>query len=310
MKQWTYRILGISFLLCVLFEKINAQQLPIYSQYNLNGFVINPAMTGMDHLMRANATYRRQWGNLPGGPETATASFTTYLEDNNMGLGGYLLWDKTGPTSNAGINLDYSYHIELGNRYHSKKLAFGLALAFYQYRLNGSELLLDEPDDEAAFSNNASKILPDAGLGAVYYTEDFYVGFSVPQSISMNVQFEGVDGISRIRRIAHFYLMAGGKIDIYDSSLILEPSVWIKYAPHSPIHADFNLKATISEFAGVGIGYSTSNIAQFEVDFLIMERARLGYAFSFQFADWQPYLGFNHEILLSFIIDNPKWYNQ
>lgn len=298
----------IIIFLLIAFE-IQAQQLPLYSQYRLNGFIINPALTGVDHRLQASASYRRQWQRMPGGPETASAAYRHYLEEDNMGVGGYFLYDKTGPSSLLGVNGTYAYIIDFEPR-EVKRLAIGINAGIYQYRLRGSELITDEPDDNAVFSNNVSKIIPDAGVGAVYYTDKFYVGASVPQAISLNVRFEGTDGLSEIRRVAHFYAMGGAKFKFgVDQEYTFKPAVWAKYAIHAPVNVDINLAVLYKDLVSFGLGYNTSRTITAELGLEIAQRARLYYNFGFHFSQLHSYLGFNHEVTLTYTIEGPELYN-
>ncbi len=300
--------LYLPIILLLFVAELKAQQLPLFSQYRQNGFVINPALTAVDERLEANATYRRQWQQIPGGPETATAGYRHFLEDENMGLGGYFMFDRTGPTSSLGLNLMYSYHIDFDRR-KAKRLSFGISAGIYQFRLNGAELITDEPDDEAIFINNVSKIIPDAGLGVVYYTDNYYFGASIPQAISINAKFEGDNGMSEIRRIAHFYLMGGYKYKFGpQEEHVFEPSVWAKYAIHSPVNVDFNAKFTFDNIIVAGLGYSTSKTMMAEFGVKMAQRALLSYAFSFHFSDYHSYLGFNHEIMVTYTFDAPEFY--
>ena len=56
-----------------------AQQLPIYSQYILNGFMINPAMAGHDGYTSFNTTARQQWLGFKEAPQTYSASWQTRM---------------------------------------------------------------------------------------------------------------------------------------------------------------------------------------------------------------------------------------
>ena len=53
----------------LLAGELKAQQLPLYSQYLMNGFMINPAMAGYDGYTAFNLTYRQQWLGFQGAPE-------------------------------------------------------------------------------------------------------------------------------------------------------------------------------------------------------------------------------------------------
>jgi len=60
-------------------SSLKAQQLPIYSQYLLNGFMVNPAMAGYDGYTTINATSRQQWMGFKEAPQTYSASWQTRL---------------------------------------------------------------------------------------------------------------------------------------------------------------------------------------------------------------------------------------
>jgi len=296
-------------ILLLFVVEIQAQQLPLYSQYRLNGFVINPALTGVDHRLQASASYRRQWQQMPGAPVTASAAFRQYLHDKNMGVGAYFLYDKTGPTSQIGVNGAYSYILEFDRR-EVRRLAIGINAGIFQYRLKGSELITDEPDDNAVFTNNVSKIIPDAGLGITWFTDKYYIGASIPQAISMNVKFEGVDGLSEIRRIAHFYVMGGINYKFgVDNEYTFKPAVWAKYASHAPVNIDINMALLYKDLISFGVGYNTAQIFTAELGLEIAQRARIYYDFGFHLSKLHTHLGFNHEITLTYTIDGPEFYS-
>ena len=72
----TYIILVLTLLLS---QELRAQQLPLYSQYLLNGFMVNPAMAGYDGYTTFNATSRQQWLGFKEAPRTYSASWNTRL---------------------------------------------------------------------------------------------------------------------------------------------------------------------------------------------------------------------------------------
>ena len=63
-----------------------------------------------------------------------------------------------------------------------------------------------------------------------------------------------------IRRAPHLYAVAGGYWSapwLGNETSFLEPSVWVKYVPKSPINIDLNLRAQISELVWAGAGVNT-----------------------------------------------------
>ena len=103
-------------LLIVGLEYTNAQQLPMYSQFFWNDFVINPAYTGVTNSPRVQLGYRNQWGGFEGAPSTYTLGGHTLLKNKQMGLGGMLFMDDAGgAVAQMGLMLNYNYILKLND---------------------------------------------------------------------------------------------------------------------------------------------------------------------------------------------------
>src|SRR5690554_2796669 len=102
--------MGRSILFCfgiLAVIAVKAQQLPQYSQYILNDYVINPATAGVDDFYEAKTNFRSQWVGITEAPRTYILSVNGPLEHEKMGVGGYLFVDRTGPTQRTGFDLSY-----------------------------------------------------------------------------------------------------------------------------------------------------------------------------------------------------------
>src|SRR4051812_21665828 len=88
-----------------------AQQLQSSSFYDMQGVIVNPSTAGVQKYATIGGTYRTQWSAVSGAPKTATLFGSFALPQYNIGLGGYIYTDKTGPTSRNGINLAFAKHI-------------------------------------------------------------------------------------------------------------------------------------------------------------------------------------------------------
>ncbi len=95
------------------------QQVPLYSQYLYNKFLINPAVAGSDGYTSFNLTAREQWVGYSGAPRTfsfsgqwrilkrsyilkhTSARRTIYrpATDGRVGLGGFNLQQQERPGS-------------------------------------------------------------------------------------------------------------------------------------------------------------------------------------------------------------------
>ena len=262
---------------------INAQQVPMYSQYVLNGFLINPSLAGRDGYTTINITARQQWLGLSGAPGTFAASFQTrILKDSyiskstsvrrkiihptkggNVGLGAYIFNDRNGIMSRTGILAAYAYHMELGKTNGMPNyLSLGLAATFYQYAidLNGNLLLHDINDD---FLNNYDRVvyIPDFNFGASYTTSKYYVGLAM-SSISRGSLLFMNKGDNKSSELGYYFLTGGYKIGFSGNrDWELEPSVLIKSSDmvFKSFQMDLTTRVCYKSDYWAGLSYRTND---------------------------------------------------
>ncbi len=291
-----------------LYLQVQAQQLPMFNQYRDYGFVVNPAMSAVERQEAAGVFFRYQWTRMPKAPMTAFATFDThrFMDDYNMGVSGYISHDRTGPIMSNGLGLNYSYHIEIPSwEGDSHYVSLGIQAGIFQHRLDGDQLIINDINDPLVIGDATSSFLPELGLGLYYYNNYVGFGFSVPQILGLTANFNQQGLTSPVNKERHYYGMVHGKIPLghYETSYLL-PSIWAKYAPHSPLNLNINIKFLLDEKFFIGIGYATSNMLTGELGVLINERYKLGYSYSTQFTPWNTYLGDSHEALFIIILDS------
>src|SRR5687768_11197562 len=98
------------FIFAGLVSVANAQQLQTSSMYDMQGILHNPSVTGVQDNNMIGVSYRTQWSGISGSPKTATVFGSFKLPKQNMGLGGYVYNDRTGPTSRTGLVLSVAKH--------------------------------------------------------------------------------------------------------------------------------------------------------------------------------------------------------
>jgi type IX secretion system PorP/SprF family membrane protein len=293
---------------------LSAQQLPIFSLYRENNFILNPAITGQEDHGIITATYRDQWSGMDGRPRTVSGSYRSPISHTNMGVGGLIINDVTGPTAFTGATVTYAYHFSFkkispfswGAFLRNSKISLGLSASAFQYRLKSSELVLENPTDNAVSDDNQSAVRPNAGVGIYYYYDKLFVGFSAPQLIPLNVKFEAADGTSNIKRENHFYITLGGSIPLggkvprgYYNKLYIEPMAWFKYAKGAPLQYDMNVRLRHKNFVWAGAGYRSSKTLVFDAGFLVRKQFELGYAYDLQINDYRADLGNTHEVIVA-----------
>jgi type IX secretion system PorP/SprF family membrane protein len=286
------RLIYIVVLLVIFIAEGNSQQSPLYSQYMLNGFLLNPAVAGSEGYTAVNLTVREQWLGLTDGPATYALSFQTRLMQESqisrsksvrkrgrsasrggrVGLGGYIFNHRNGAVDRTGIKLTYAYHIDL----ESAQLSFGLSMVGYQYRLDENRIKLEIPDDDLWLGIHQSVFIPDADAGVYLSNADLWVGLSVDQLLEAAIKF-GDDGYESFVMERTFNLM-GGYDFMVNRDLTLSPSAYIKVTGSGKIQADISGRCYFRQDFWGGLTYRTGHsvvvMAGVRVDRLVF-----GYAY-------------------------------
>ena len=284
---------------CVLIGTLKgfSQQDPHYTQYMYNQSVLNPAYAGINEYLSTGLLYRTQWQGVNGAPKTATAFLHTPVA-KNLGVGVSFINDNIGPVAENSVYADVSYTIRL-RQGHS--LALGVKGGMTMQKIGlFSDINHTLPDQgDFAFAEDTSESMFNVGAGAFYFTNKYYVGFSVPNFfkntyIEKNNQKFGTD-------VAHMFLTGGYVFDLnYDWKL--KPSTMLKMAVESPISADLSLNALYSEKLEVGVTYRLQDSFGAMVNYRVTNKLRVGYAYDFITSDLAPYTNGSHEVFVLFDI--------
>jgi type IX secretion system PorP/SprF family membrane protein len=301
-------------LLVVLWLPANGQQLPIFSQYVMNGFILNPAMAGYDGFSSVNTTTRQQWIGFRDAPQTYSASWQTRIlqrshrivghpiRERNMllpstkgrvGLGGYVINDSNGNMARTGLQFTYGYHIIMDNH----QLSFGLAGKLFQYRIADENLTFGRDDDPLVNAGiRYVGYIPDIDVGIYWTNTTYFIGASVNNLLQS--QINGGDNALDIRVFRHYWLMAGYKFPV-SSNIAVEPNIMLKTTEQWIPQGDIGVRLYFIEDFWAGLAFRTDGSM---ISLLGMRSNGLfiGYAFDISFSSIQRFNYGTHELSLSF----------
>jgi len=304
---------------CSLYTE--AQQVPVYSQYMLNGFLLNPAVAGSEGYTAINLTAREQWLGLKNAPKTYALSGQTRLLKNSyisraasvrrrqklssrsgrVGVGGYVFNDKNGPINRTGMQLSYAYHI----RMQKSQLSFGLSGMFYQFSIDQENIRFEEQD---IFFESADKsiFIPDASAG-VYYTDPrIFAGFSTTQLFQSAIRF-GEKGYAEYKMKRYYFLTAGYDFDI-NNSLTIEPSFLFKTTENFIWQADLNTKFVFNDEYWAGLSFRTGGSLIF-MGGIKVDKYMFGYSFDYTLSSIMKHSYGSHEFMAAILFgDNARRY--
>lgn len=295
------------FFCCVMI--IHAQQVYHYSLYSDNSFMINPALTGIKNYSEINASFRKQWHKVDKSPMTSLIGFNSGMPAKHIGFGAFVYDDETGPNALTGAGISFAYRILDNEKYYkfkrrrmgTRSFSFGLNASIVYYRLNLKNVKLDDPSDVLLASGaNTYKIFPDVSFGFMYNAPKFYLGFSIPQLLNLNIKYKSDATLKDIQKMQHYYIQTGGRIYFNDDRFSIEPSVWLKYVIGGFPQGVANVRFNIIDKGYAGISYRSLHGLTLEGGVIIKKKFKIGYAYDIEISKYIKDLGMTHELYLSY----------
>jgi type IX secretion system PorP/SprF family membrane protein len=282
------------FITILTVKDMSAQQDPQYTQYMYNMNIMNPAYAGSKESLSITALYRTQWAGLDGAPETITLSAHAPVGER-VGLGLSAIKDELGPISETNVYIDFSYTLPMGE---SLKLALGIKGGATFHDVGLTSLELQDPGDPF-FSEDISNVYPNVGAGAFLYSDNFYLGISVPNFLN-SVHLDE-NGLKYGSETQHFFATAGYVFQISDN-FKLKPSVMVKSAFDAPISLDGNLNALFFDRFEIGASYRLDDSFSGLVGFQVTDFLRIGYAYDHIISELKGVGSASHEVIVTFDI--------
>jgi type IX secretion system PorP/SprF family membrane protein len=312
-------------LICLLTGSLaSGQQLPIYSQYLYNKFMLNPAVAGSDGYTSFNMTAREQWVGYTGAPRTFSFSAQSRLlkrsyilkdsklkkdvfrpkSDGRVGLGAYVFSDRNGLIQRTGFQATYAYHLWLRN---STQFSMGLAFTGYHFKIDETQIDFEDPNEPWLNDElRRGMFVPDMAFGAYLQNQRYSAGFSVEQL------FEGAAKIAdatydNYQMERHYYMFGTYSFES-GSKTELQPSILIVMSEQLKPMADIGFTYIYDQNIWAGLSYRTAGAIIANVGFKY-ERFYFGYAFDFTLSEIQKVTYGTHEITLALKLgDNTRRY--
>jgi type IX secretion system PorP/SprF family membrane protein len=291
MRKYILVIVVLSFA-----ADIHCQQIPPLSQYMYNHYFINPAATGISDDLPLSFAYRKIWAGISSSPSIQYLSANMNVA-KSMGAGVNIFNFQAGPLRKTGLELTYSYHLELNSE---TKLAFGLSGLIYQFHLKKSELTIEDSNDPI-FSGEDKMIIPDASFGTYLYGNNYFVGLSVPQLFNRNIDLKS-DNILQEKQVRHYYLFGGYNFEI-NQDLVLKPSLMLKFIEAGLFQVDINTQLHYKDAFIFGLSFRSSDAVVFQVGFKY-EELLFGYSYDLTISGLNVSTFGSHEIYLQYILPN------
>lgn len=286
-----YRIYILALFSVYGFTCVNAQQLPQYTQFSINPYLLNPAIAGTEDFVDLRAGYRSQWSGFKDAPQTAYFSAHSSLNPVRAGYGKRstnrsrvavglaLSHDKTGPLKQSNGSFTFAYNFAL-NR-HGLRASFGLNGGIKGFSFNPEGYTDNVPDqNDPSIQQSVSNILLDLGAGIWVYNDNFFVGGSSFQLFNPDYAAEGTIGefVPGSALLRHYFLMAGVNLKVgYEASLV--PSVLVKQVAGAPVSYEANAKLMLKNRYWMGGNYRHEDSFAVFGGLMLNDNISLSYSF-------------------------------
>lgn len=312
---------------------VSAQQKPHYTQYILNQYVVNPALTGIENYVDLKLSHRHQWVGMQDAPVTSYLTvhgplgkkdFRTtatsyeipgenprgkrYWEDYTApephhGIGMQLVNDVTGPLSNLTAYATYAYHIGLSPR---TSLSGGFGLGINRVSLDASKLDFgDVIVDPSVYSNGIiNKTRFDMTAGLYLYSADYFIGLSAQNIVPQKIDFSnGYIRPETGKTVPHLFATAGYRFGISEDFNLI-PSLMVKYVNPLPTQVEFNAKLQYRDLAWIGASYRHNDGYAGMLGLNISNTFNVGYAYDYTTSRLNNFSKGTHEFVVGFLIGN------
>jgi len=275
-----------------------AQQDAMYTHYMFNTLSVNPAYAGTRDALTITGLHRSQWIGFNGAPQTQTLTLHTPISNKNLGVGLSIINDKIGPTKMTAVYADFAYKIKVSEE---GKLSLGLSGGLNVRENYLIDIPLDNDNDNSFANNEESKLLPNFGFGAYYYTDKFYVGISTPKLLKNNFNTNEVEGgINLASETRHYFFIAGTIFDI-NNNFKLKPTMLVKYTYAAPIEGDITATLLYKDRIWGGLMYRTGDAVGLLIGMYVTSQLTVGYSFDWSFGNRAvKHNAGSHEIMLMY----------
>ncbi|MGE5521409.1 MAG: type IX secretion system membrane protein PorP/SprF [Candidatus Dadabacteria bacterium] len=325
----------LSMGLLLQFAYASAQQKPYYTQYIMNNYILNPAITGIENYTDVKLSYRNQWTDIDGAPTTMYFSAHTpigkqdqrktatsfELPEGSLGDGSWdeytpaaphggvgiiAINDKTGYISRGSLYGTIAYHIGISPK---TSIAAGFLGGVSKMTLDRTQIkwaTLNPNDPAIGYNENLKRFKPEVGAGIWIYSSDYFIGGSVLNIVPGKVTF--TDKANYGNSFDPQYLGTAGVRFALNPDLSALPSVMIQYVKDFPVQIHYNLKMQIQDKAWAGVSYrATDDLGGFAAMAGLNVNSTFNVSYAYDVPSKTKYMtktGNTHEIVLGFMLSN------
>lgn len=289
----------------LLFTSVSiAQQSPQFSIFSANSNIINPAYSGWMSNNYVALQIRDQWSGYTTSNDGSGRLGTTWLSGSfsvakQAGLGIQFYSDKTpSGVSQQLIQFQGAYHLSKPEGMWS----FGVSAGLQTKAFDGRAFRVRDPNDPVAnlvSGSPVSQTQPDVGLGVVYSTDTWQVGFTADHLTAPTFDFNGASASMPLERV--FAIHGSGEIPLSDYFDVL-PYALVRYYSGQFV-PEGGARVYYNKLIYAGAAYRNGDAAMGLLGVSILQnKLDIGYAIDITTANSLNKKPLSHEVFLRFRI--------
>lgn len=320
-----------------LFATAFGQQLPQYTQFQKNPYLVNPAATGAHDMFNLSLGGRMQWVGLSNAPSTSYLYLSTpaskfrsafmnrtygRVTRNNksvrhprmrvgsviQGFGGQLLVDQFGAFRTLKFAGSYAVHLPINNTF---KMSFGtnVGLSSHTFLSDKAQVLsmmTGTGINDAVYNNQVNtgaQYVMDLDAGMYFYGNGFYAGIAAMNLTKDLVKFGNLN--TNFAPVMHFFGSLGYRFNV-NSRMDVTPGLLIKYVKGAPVSVEANAIFDYNDVFWFGATYRHLDAVAFLAGTTINEKFRIGYSFDLSISRLIGYNSGGHELVLSYVFGEKR----
>ena len=240
------------FVFALMLLHTYGQQIPVYSGYFFNKYLLNPAFTGIDNEYRGFGFYRTQWGSIPGHPVTGGATAEASFWKDQIGVGAYVVNDKIGVFNRTNAALSYAQKIVFAKDH---QVSVGVQGGIFTNRVDFSSITTADLSDPGLLEQKPIKTVFDMSIGAGYKWKDLLVGFSVPNVLQPLASYATPGSATNYEYVRHYTAFAQYKIELLHGNFNITPQLFMRKGPATGYQFDATAMLDYKNIVFVGGGY-------------------------------------------------------
>ena len=275
-----------------------SQNDPKLSLFYYTPLTYNPAYAGSYQGLDVTSIYSSQWVGFEGAPKTLFLSAHGVLDLPNTALGVDVISDKIGPVLENKVAGNFAYQINLNEKW---QLALGFKAGINNFKIDYTLLIIDNPFETGLADNQVTQNSLIIGSGAFLYSENTFLGISVPNMLTTRYYNDYKNQMANKRP---YYFISGGYKFNLENEIYMQPNFISRITEGAPISTLVALSINWKEKLMGSINFETKVSMGGFVGFRFIKNFMIGYSYDISLNNFSKNNDGIHTVLINYRLKN------